>query len=51
MKTPVNKEGLTFIDWYNAACRYNAFAVTEGKARRAWLRGEDPTEYAVRKKR
>jgi hypothetical protein len=49
MNAPVNKEGLTFYEWYNAATRWDEDAVSYRRAKRAWERGEDPTEYAVRK--
>lgn len=41
-----NKEGLTEVEWYHAA-NYFRQAISSGKARQAWERGEDPTEYAA----
>lgn len=48
---PRNREDMTFTEWIRAA---NAFGVVfsnsragQARARRAWLKGEDPTEYAA----
>jgi hypothetical protein len=54
MKT--NREGLTWVEWYNAATCFNKIderydGTAEGMEHnfvlyKAWLNGEDPTEYA-----
>jgi hypothetical protein len=36
---PKNREGLTWEEWSNAA------RLTTEEGKRAWSRGEDPTEY------
>lgn len=39
----VNREGLTYAEWRAAAdCRFDT-----DSCRKAWLNGEDPTEYAA----
>ncbi len=43
----VNREGLRFFEWFNAANLGGKNAVDEKTARRAWKDGEDPTEYAA----
>jgi len=45
MKT--NKEGLTYLEWFNAATRFNANAVSWEAGRKHWRLGVDPTEFAV----
>lgn len=44
----VNKEGLTFDEWFDAANAFDPQAVDIDIAAQAWLRGDDPTEYAAR---
>ncbi len=43
----VNAEGLRFMEWLHAANLGGKANVDEKTARRAWKRGEDPTEYAT----
>lgn len=43
----VNREGLTFIEWWRATrIGPRQYALTERLARHAWAQGVDPTEYA-----
>jgi len=44
-----NSEGLTFTEWWLAAVHGVPFfaRVPKARARRAWLAGEDPTEYCA----
>jgi len=43
--TITNSEGLTFIEWTCAANCHRTEWLPRAVAMRAWLRGEDPTEY------
>ncbi len=41
----VNSEGLTFEEWYAAANCFRSKSLSKEVALKAWLDGEDPTEY------
>jgi len=43
-----NREGLTFHEWFKAANAWGANVVDKDTGRKAWMAGEDPTEYAAR---
>jgi len=42
-----NREGLTFPEWFRAANFARRVPMGVEPARRAWKRGDDPTEYAA----
>lgn len=46
-KNVINPEGLTFWEWFRAANFARRVPMGVEPARRAWKRGDDPTEYAA----
>lgn len=42
-----NREGLTFPEWFRAANFARRVPMGVDPARKAWNRGDDPTEYAA----
>lgn len=44
----VNREDITFEEWFNAANCFNPRAVDIDIGYQAWRRGHDPTEYTVK---
>lgn len=46
-----NKEGLTEVEWYDAACIGQTYGskhyLDKNIVRKAWRAGEDPTEWAA----